>query len=1728
MSRDNSACNNTHARTVRYTHPKSRSLRQHVVGVLLPVLAMILLLLLRAPVAIAQSMSCPSNYPPSIQCVSPSLGPWFYVVVYPAGFPQQFPSADAAVNAWFAQVQQGTPTAWCSIQISSVDTSCSIPAGVVDGCLQVDGQLTQSTLFAATTYQWPPQSGSGLTACSLSFSGPTTLVYGGRFATCPAGYVQTYNTSGGESFTGAIGISYVDGQDTSTPDYWCVPQQQYYLMLANGPPVPGPCNGSSSNQGCVHTPEPIDLATGNESLTEPDDYQSADGRLRLTRTFNSLNAAGTVIGVGWQNNLFARQIATSAAIASKLQPQVRSDSYPDPATACVQGWAQLASNQSDGAGVTASWDGQYCQLSNGTALTVYNTVPTYDKTTPAAVWVQRPGGAVFQFSCSYGSSGSATGGCGTTSSAAFQLSVSSTGFVVTDEDATVETYNFSGQLQAITYRGGFVLSFTYGNGQIANVTDTFGRTLSFSYGTSGQLSQVMTPDGAVQYAYDATGNLITVTHVDGTVRGYLYSDAQNPNALTEIVDENNSPYALITYDGQGRAVQSQLAGGVWASSVDYTNPSVPIVTDAFGVARTYQFAVINGQSRLQSIVGAPCNVCEASPAQSYDALGHYTRKTDWNGNATLYQYDELGRELMRTEAYGAPQQRTVSTIWDLNFSVPDSISEPGRTTSFTYDSTGNLLTKTVTDTASSVSRTWTYSNYSSFGAPQNIDGPRTDVSDVTQLTYYPITAGDPRSGQLQQITDALGNVTTFNSYDPSGRLTQWTDPNGLVTSLTYTARGWLASRQVGTEITQYTYDGVGQLQSITLPSGISFSYSYNAAHQLVGIQDQLRNRIVYSVDAMGNRTSESVYDANGNITFTHSQVFNALNQLSQDVGAQNQTIAYSYDANGNRTGITNQLGGQSSAVYDALNRLTASVDAAGEQVQKNYTPLDQIASVTDPRGLATMYYANALGDVSGVVSPDSGTTSSIYDSAGNLVGRTDAKGQQTRYQYDALNRLTKITRADQSTVTISYDQGPNGIGRITGMTDESGSTAWNYDQHGRVIQRSAVIGANTLTTSYQYDGTGRLVSTSLPSGNKINYAWSNGQIVAVTLNGPASKGGAATPMLSNIVYRPFGGPAGWILGNGESVVRAVDLDGRVVADPVETISYDAGSRVNSRILGNASILKDTETFGYDAANRLVSYTDSNNTVGFEYDLSGNRTQQTINGIETDFNIDTGSNRILSVVQPQTPSAARRAPHERRDYAMRPKPSSSLGGGLVRVVLGGSLVVISLDKSSITVGQSATLSWGGIDLRSCTASGSWAGTQPAAGSMVEIPAVAGTYTYTITCSSVFGNVTDSATLTVTGVPPGKTPFISDNNGSLLSDGTFQYTFDAAGRMSAAQTIATESGVPLMASTYMQNGLGQRVEVTTGGTQSTESLYVYDETGHIQGEYTNPSSGGDMTETVWFGDIPVAVLKPAQTYFIHADYLNTPRQIDNASGQAVWAWEPMAFGANSPNGDPLKTGTSFQYDLRFPGQIVDGVTGLNYNYFRDFDPAVGRYVESDPIGLNGGSYSTYAYVGGNPISRTDPLGLTWAESFGMGWAWLTGTAPPNTVYGPLTNQSQDMMQSPGVQNAINYFNQKNAGKCPSQWAPVKGYDYSFGLKGLWQSGLNSTQQFVGSYSVNIYPNANGTLDVQVYNTTSMTSFFYGIYPNAWNPPNGYPMGNTSQEYLGTVPASTGATNCGCGNQ
>jgi RHS repeat-associated protein len=152
-------------------------------------------------------------------------------------------------------------------------------------------------------------------------------------------------------------------------------------------------------------------------------------------------------------------------------------------------------------------------------------------------------------------------------------------------------------------------------------------------------------------------------------------------------------------------------------------------------------------------------------------------------------------------------------------------------------------------------------------------------------------------------------------------------------------------------------------------------------------------------------------------------------------------------------------------------------------------------------------------------------------------------------------------------------------------------------------------------------------------------------------------------------------------------------------------------------------------------------------------------------------------------------------------------------------------------------------------------------------------------------------------------------------------------------------------------------------------------MYDEDGHLVGEYS--STGALIQETIWMGDIPVATLRPngstVSVYYVHTDQLNAPRKLTRPSDNGLmWRWDTDPFGTAAPNENPASLGT-FTYNLRFPGQYYQSETGLNYNYFRDFDPQTGRYLQSDPIGLTSGSYSTYAYVGENPASFIDPLGL-----------------------------------------------------------------------------------------------------------------------------------------------------------
>lgn len=140
------------------------------------------------------------------------------------------------------------------------------------------------------------------------------------------------------------------------------------------------------------------------------------------------------------------------------------------------------------------------------------------------------------------------------------------------------------------------------------------------------------------------------------------------------------------------------------------------------------------------------------------------------------------------------------------------------------------------------------------------------------------------------------------------------------------------------------------------------------------------------------------------------------------------------------------------------------------------------------------------------------------------------------------------------------------------------------------------------------------------------------------------------------------------------------------------------------------------------------------------------------------------------------------------------------------------------------------------------------------------------------------------------------------------------------------------------------------------------------------------------------VPVSLVTELKLHFVHVDHLNTPRAVYDDQQQLRWRWDQVeAFGVNVPNENPASLG-GFDMPLRFPGQFADKETKLHYNYFRDYDAAMGRYVQSDPIGLAGG-INTYAYVRSRSTESSDPSGL----NPGIGCLVGAWAGPPGCIAG-----------------------------------------------------------------------------------------------------------------------------------
>ena len=1193
------------------------------------------------------------------------------------------------------------------------------------------------------------------------------------------------------------------------------------------------------------------------------------------------------------------------------------------------------------------------------------------------------------------------------------------------------------------------LNFRYdAQGRIIAVADPAGHPIEFEYdgetaerwnGTSDPLPNLLTRINGGDFAV-RTLHYNERAHINNNVSCPLPLTRGLPEQLTGTSDSFGDRVRTWTYDCQGRATGSDKGDGSFdKSTLAHDTPApgqVTLTEETAGgnTTRVLNFTTLNGIVRATGTT-APCIDCGPSASIGYDANGHVASRIDWNGNLTCYTTDSRGRETKKVEGLGGttcpgttkPETRTITTAWHADWRLPTQVAEPLLITTYVYGAAnatnpgerGNLLSRTEQPTTDAtgaagfgavnggVARTSTFS-YDATGQVLTANGSRTDVADVTTFAYHAVN--DPDLGKRANpatVTNALTHVTTYGAYNAHGQPTEVTDANNVVTQYAFDTRQRLLSRTRAGEVDSQQYDANGQISDTTAATGAQMSYTYAPGGPRIETLDGAGNRTVFTLDKRANRVLEETFDANGVLVARRGFGYDYLNRPTQQIGALGQTTTTVYDLQGNPLSVTDPLGRTTAHTYDALHRLRTTTQpppAAGQPAPVttyNYNGQGRLTQVTDARGLSTTYTVNGFGEVTQEVSPDRGTTTQSFDSGGNLLTRTDARGNAGTRSYDALNRLTAVSYGtnDSSNVTYSYDAGTYGKGRMTGMGSFYSATQlpeqvtdWVHDYAGRVTGQSLRIPnlAPVQVARYGYDAQGRHTSTSYPSGRTIGYTHDAlGRVSAVNVDGVS--------LISNVTWHSTGAVKGWTWFNGRTESRPIDTDGRINSHRLGTVprnlTYDAASRIVQIVDGTPA---SQVSFGYDALDRVTSYVTATSSQGYAYDATGNRTQTTINGTPYAHVIAATSNRVLSSAGPGGAITF----------------GYDAAGTVVADWRGGVLASRS-DGRYLNYGSSALTYWHNkYDALGRMQSANFLGGSESweydeanrvlrhydANSWNQAPTQEFVYLGDMPIGVLNGQEVFVSSMLYSG-PGFATQGTWSTVGSLFNSYRIHIPATNSDTATWTPTLGVSSPYRVYAgwvsgpdraadATYRVTHAGGTTNVSVDQRQRGDEWVLLGTFNMAPGQGHRVQLGVSPSGAVVARDVRFVQSGSATLHAVHTDHLSTPRAVTNSAGTVVWRWDSEPFGNGAANQDPDGNGVTFRLGLRFPGQFFLSGRGLHSNYFRDYNPRLGRYYQSDPIGLAGG-INTYTYVDGNPVSRIDPFGLQ------------ATPGQRNYQYGPITN-------------------------------------------------------------------------------------------------------------------------------
>ncbi|MFH1152449.1 MAG: DUF6531 domain-containing protein, partial [Pseudomonadota bacterium] len=757
---------------------------------------------------------------------------------------------------------------------------------------------------------------------------------------------------------------------------------------------------------------------------------------------------------------------------------------------------------------------------------------------------------------------------------------SDTAYTIRHHDGTWYELRDDGKIDRIIDKNRNELVFSYSAaGCLERITNASGNTVDIQLGVNGKIASISDNLGrTVTYGYDLNGNLTGVTDPLGNTLRYEYD---TNNYLVRIIDARGNPVESVTYDNHQPARVATILEKGENYTIGYYD-GYTRKSDSRGNTWTYYY---NDVGVIERFIDPFGNEKKQQPNKITATSVDW--EEDYNGNRTTYTYDSDGNVLSKTDALGNTWTHTYAPGSRLKSSTT---SPRGTQTTYTYNTSGNR-TSVTRDAGGPLAATTSFVYDTAGNMTREID----PLGNITRYEYN-------TSGNLLKLTDPTGNTITY-TYDDFGNRLSTTDPNGNTTSFTYDLNGKLLTMTDALgNTTHYAWDANGNRTAATDPEGHTTTLEYDAFNRLIRQSDPVGNTTAFTYDH--NDKITSITDIRGNTT---TSTYDVLGRLTAQADAMGQVTSFTYDSNGNLLSRIDANGNTTSYTYDAMNRQISVTDALSGTILYTYDAEGNLLTVTDARGNITTFSYDAHGRLVKETRPMGQETLYQYDLAGNLVDKTDAEDQITRYTYDAGANLATIdyfaadnATTPESTITLTYDN----AGRLTGYDDGVTSAQNTYDPTNKKLSETIHYGTFSLAYSYEWYADGTKKSLTMPDGTRYTYTYqANNQLTGVDIPGQGT-----------ISYNAYDGyrPSRITLPGNTTTVYSYDpmmrITGITVKDPAQTIlmnyqyAYDTVHNITGKVTEHG-----TYTHGYS---KLYQLTESNSPVydaeTFAYDPAGNR------------------------------------------------------------------------------------------------------------------------------------------------------------------------------------------------------------------------------------------------------------------------------------------------------------------------------------------------------------------------------------------------------------------------------------------------------------------------------------------------------------------------------------------